>query len=237
MTKMKELSHDEVYRQGGRIAKTAYLHPSVRLDLPVDISDNVTVYENSGIGRFTYINVGCVLYANSHIGRFCSVGRSVEIGLARHPIDYLSTHPFQCRNSLFNRYPGYAEIKRKSWQFHPPTHIGNDVWIGAKAGILSGVTVGDGAIIAAGTIVTKDVPPYAIVGGIPAKIIRYRFSESVIEDLLALKWWDLELADLQHLAFDDIEQCVAQLKAIRHPLAEKLAGALAAQEKSADPGG
>ncbi|WP_425461982.1 CatB-related O-acetyltransferase [Neptuniibacter pectenicola] len=167
------------------------------------------------IGRYTYINVASVVYGNVKIGRFCSIGRSVEIGLANHPSDYLSTHPFQVAKSLFMNDPYYASVQRKAWRFHKPTSIGNDVWIGAKACINSGVSIGDGAIVAAGAIVTKDVEPYSIVGGVPAKIIKKRFSPEVITSLLKTKWWDLRLDKISELDFDDIDKCVVDLEKIR----------------------
>jgi len=97
-----------------------------------------------------------------------------------------------CTDSIFE------ELKR--------TQIGNDVWIGARAIVLDGISIGDGAVIAAGAVVTKDVPPYAIVGGVPAKLIRYRFEDDVIQELLKWKWWDLSLDDLQKNAPQFISQ-------------------------------
>lgn len=208
---IKNISTEEIWNHGGRIAKSAYVNPAVKIQHPIDIADFVTVYRGCSIGGFSYINVGCVIYSNVEIGRFCSIGRSVEIGLARHPVNFLSTHPFQCNHNLFSRFEGYSSIKVKPWVFHPKTVIGNDVWIGAKAGIASGVTIGHGAIIAAGAIVTKDVPPYAIVGGVPAKVIKMRFSKDIIEKLLKYQWWDLDLEVLSKLPFDNIDTCVEML--------------------------
>jgi acetyltransferase-like isoleucine patch superfamily enzyme len=202
-------------KAGGRIAASSFVAESAVLELPVDIADNATIYGDTWIGAFTYINVGTVIYHRSRIGKFCSLGRQIEIGLARHPISFLSTHPFQVRVSPFERYPGYASVNRKPWTFHSETHIGNDVWIGAKACVVSGVSVGDGAVIAAGAIVTKDVEPYAIVGGVPAKVISRRFDQERVEALLDLRWWDLDLADLTALPFDDIDRCIQALRAIR----------------------
>lgn len=91
--------------------------------------------------------------------------------------------------------------------------IGNDVWIGDHAVIVSGVTVGDGAVIGAGAVVTKDVPPYAIVGGIPAHIIRKRFSDAIIEDLLEIKWWDYEERLFTDIPMTDITKTIDVLKA------------------------
>ena len=92
------------------------------------------------------------------------------------------------------------------------TQVGNDVWSGHNVNVMAGVNVGDGVIIAAGAVVTKDVPPYAIVAGVPAQIIRYRFSEKNIERLLALKWWEMELSELSGLSFKDIEKCLDALE-------------------------
>jgi hypothetical protein len=96
--------------------------------------------------------------------------------------------------------------------------IGNDVWSGHNVTVLGGVTVGDGAILAAGAVVSRDVPPYALVGGVPAKVIRYRFPEKIIERLLAVRWWDFPFIRLSGLAFDDIERCLDQLEEIRAEL-------------------
>jgi len=200
---------------GGRIAGTAAVADKAILETPVDIADQVTVYGGASVGAFTYINVGTVVYGRVKIGRFCSIGRQAEIGLANHPIDFLSTHPFQVARSLFLRYPGYESIRRIGWQFHKDTIIGNDVWIGAKVCVTGGVSIGDGAVVAAGAVVTTDVPPYSIVGGVPAKIIRHRFAATVIDDLLELRWWELPIESLANLPFDDIHACIVELKKIR----------------------
>jgi tetrahydrodipicolinate N-succinyltransferase len=93
--------------------------------------------------------------------------------------------------------------------------IGNDVWMGHNANVLSGINVGDGAVIAAGAVVTKDVPPYAVVAGVPATIKRFRFAEKIIDRLLRCKWWDLELHQLNGLPFNDIERCLDAIERIR----------------------
>lgn len=213
---MSDTTKADVYALGGRIASTSWLAASVQFEMPIDIADNCTVYNNVSLGRYFNANVGDVIYTNTSIGRFVSVGRNVEIGLAKHPINFLSTHPFCVANTLFNRSENYDAVERIDWSFHAPTIIGNDVWIGAKACIISGVQIGNGAIIAAGSVVTKDVPAYAIVGGIPAKVIRYRFDENQIAELEDLKWWDLSLEKISKLPFDDIDQCIIQLKKIRN---------------------
>ncbi len=215
-TIMKDITKESIFELGGRIAQSAYVHPNALIDLPVDIADNVTVYGGTDIGQFTYINVGCVIYSNVSIGKYCSIGRNIEIGLAKHPINFLSTHPFQCSNTLFNRIPEYADISRKEWKYHPDTYIGNDVWIGSKSCIVSGVKIGNGAVIASGAVVTKDVPAYAIVAGIPARVIKMRFNDHIISELEELKWWDLDLSMLKDAPFDDIEKCIDHLKIKKH---------------------
>lgn len=116
------------------------------------------------------------------IGSFCSIAPNVHIGLLNHPFNYILTHPI-----LFDQHYGIPinkEIKSVVKQLNPPVNIGHDVWIGVNATILSGVKIGNGAIIAAGAVVTKDVAPYAIVGGVPAKFIKYRFPQDQIDELL-----------------------------------------------------
>lgn len=141
----------------------------------------------STIGDYTYVgNHQRLVYAN--IGKFCSIAGGGAIGMGTHTLNNLSTSP------IFTAKHNGVGI---TWTDQQPTdefreiNIGNDVWIGTRALIMGGVTIGDGAVVGAGAIVTKDVPPYAIVGGVPAKIIRYRFSHEVIMKLLKLKWWDM----------------------------------------------
>jgi len=152
----------------------------------------------SKIGRHTYIINARITRAQ--IGSFCSIGPEVIIGgLGAHPTGFVSTHPIfystLCQSGVsFANENLFDELKNVT--------IGNDVWIGARALVLDGITIGDGAIIAAGAIVTKDVPPYAIVGGVPAKLIRYRFSEEVISTLLEWEWWKFSDAILKYFALD-----------------------------------
>ena len=123
------------------------------------------------------------------IGKFCSIacGAKFLFNSANHALGSLSTYPFPI---FFEEWGLPVEDIPRAWDNKGDIVIGNDVWIGYEAVILAGVTVGDGAVVGTRAVVTKDVPPYTIVGGVPAKPIRKRFSEAVIDRLLALQWWD-----------------------------------------------
>jgi acetyltransferase-like isoleucine patch superfamily enzyme len=169
-----------------------HVHPTVRLG------------DHTAIGRWTEIGCGCVIgdysYVNMHtcvgraiIGKFTSIGYKCSIGLSEHPTSLLSTSPHlygPC--NIFGCPPLFDDQ-------NAPAMIGNDVWIGAGAFVRQGVTVGDGAIVAAGSVVIRDVPPYAIVGGLPARLIRYRAGQEAIQKLLAWRWWDLPTPELMKL--------------------------------------
>jgi acetyltransferase-like isoleucine patch superfamily enzyme len=159
------------------------------------------------IGAFTFFMSGTV-YTLTSIGRYCSIAPNVTIGAKGHPTNWLSTHVFQYYNKRI------AGLPKESFPFSDaasPPVIGNDVWVGANATILRGVTVGDGAIIAAGAVVAKDVAPYEIVGGVPAKHIKYRFSEIEKAQLLSLKWWNYTPESLKGIEFNDIKKSVIEL--------------------------
>lgn len=144
---------------------------------------------NSTIGDYTYISRNA-LVQNTTIGRYCSISHDFICGLGTHPTDRFSTSPlFYKKNNTF----GISLVENDTFiNEYSPITIGNDVWIGARVIIMDGVNIGDGAIIAAGAVVTKDVEPYTIVGGVPAKTIRKRTDAGSCEKYIKSHWWELE---------------------------------------------
>lgn len=153
----------------------------------VTLEDNVVI-KNCKIGKFTYLGTRS-FFSHTTIGRFCSITLDVKCGLGQHPTSrFVSTHPMFYNATL--RPAQLTLADRSYFEDINPVTIGHDVWIGANAIIMDGVTIGDGSIIAAGCIVTKDVEPYSIVGGVPGRLIRKRFNDEQIAFLLDFKWWD-----------------------------------------------
>ncbi len=161
------------------------------------------------VGRYSYFRSGARFARVASIGRFCSIARDVVVGEADHPVDWLSTHPF----TAVPKYTGRPRAELRAWvQSKPPPVLGNDVWVGTGAMIMGGVTVGDGAVVAAGAVVTRDVAPYEIVGGVPARSIRFRFPDEIVRELLALRWWDYDPADLLALDCSDVPRFIEQFR-------------------------
>jgi len=158
-----------------------------------------------GLGNFSYV-------ADAKIGRYCSFGSRVSIGSFDHPLTYLSIHEFQYRDikKLFNIKNSYQKLKKKK-----QTIIENDVWIGDNSFIKSGVKIGNGAVIAASSVVTKNVEPYSIVGGNPSKIIKYRFDNKTVKELLKIKWWELNITDLEGCNFQNINDAINFIKKLK----------------------
>jgi acetyltransferase-like isoleucine patch superfamily enzyme len=149
------------------------------------------VYDGSSlheveVGRFSYVGRNSVL-SQTTIGRFCSLGPELLCGPGEHPTDFVSSSPvfYSTRKQCGVSFSDKDYFKEKK-----AITIGHDVWIGARVSIRDGVNIGHGAIIGTGTIVLADVPAYAIVGGVPARLIRFRFTEDIINKLLEVKWWE-----------------------------------------------
>lgn len=170
----------------------------------------------SSIGYASYIGTGSFI-KNTKIGRYTCIATDVVTVAGSHPTSkFVSIHPAFYSTRKQAGFTYVSEEKFSDFNYIDKHQkftvmIGNDVWIGSGVKIMEGVTIGDGAVVAAGAIVTKDVPPYAIVGGVPAKIIKYRFDEETIKKLLELKWWEKDQAWIKSHAddFDDVEKLLA----------------------------
>lgn len=178
------------------------IHRQSTFEEYVTLSRDVRLHK-CDVGKFTYIGPRSE-FNNTQIGRYCSIAHDIKCGPGHHPLEYVSTHPMFYSVSL--RPAQITLVDEDKFDDLMPVTIGNDVWIGANVVIMNGVTIGDGSVIAAGCIVTKDVEPYSIVGGVPGKQIRKRFSEDEIEFLAQFKWWDRDLAWLRENSdlFEDI---------------------------------
>ncbi len=203
--------------KGEKLAKldnnaVVMVEPSVAFRKPVVFKNDTT------IGAFTYFNRGTIVWCSS-IGRYCSFAANYTIGDHEHPTNWLGTSPFQYSPQHFgwsrdaNQPP---DLKERAGQPHDfrgtAPKIGNDVWVGFGVTIMRGVTVGDGAILAASAVVTKDVPPYAIVGGVPAKVIRYRFDDETVARLRELRWWRFTPNQLAGVPFNDITAAIDEIQ-------------------------
>ena len=149
-------------------------------------------YHGIKIGMYSYGGCFCAenIHSGTEIGRYCSFAKNVYIYRRNHPAKNKSTHPF-----FYN--PALKVVDNDTIPFSRLV-IGNDVWFGMNAVILPSVSViGDGAVIGAGSIVTKDVPPYAIVAGNPARVVRYRFGPEKVKQLMGSKWWEKNIVDIK----------------------------------------
>ena len=153
----------------------------------VYLADDVDVRDNVSIGAHSYANRGTIIFKGSTIGNYCSIGYNVSIGPPEHPVNFYSTCPDAYRLEGVKSICPWPED-----DIINPVVIGNDVWIGSNAIILQGCKIGDGAVVAGGAVVTHDVAPYTIVGGVPAKRIKDRFAPDLKSILLDSQWWNHE---------------------------------------------
>lgn len=162
------------------IGQDSYINNS-KLGRHVQINRR-NIIDNVSIGRYSYTGANTTLKA-VEIGSFCSISWNVSATGNQHDYHKLTVHPFA-------HLASFGLVEESGEHDKRIIRIGNDVWIGANACILPGVTIGDGAVVGAGAIVTKDIPPFAIVVGNPARVIKYRFSEEQIDIILQTRWWD-----------------------------------------------
>lgn len=183
----------------------------MRIEPPCRLSGAIDMMFTLKMGAFSFFNnteTGPELRIRDiEIGRYCSIAMGCAIGLTPHPTDWLSTSPtvYEPEHNEWARHfqyplPAHSDSVTKS----PITIVGHDVWLGQNAMVLRGITIGTGAIVAAGAVVTKDVPPYAIVGGVPARIIRMRFDENTIKRLLSSQWWRYDISAFGNVDFHNV---------------------------------
>lgn len=193
------------------------------IEPPVRISET-RIFHDFSIGAFSYISGGFLYH--THIGRYSSLANGLHIGQGNHPLDWLSTHPFQYQPGIFDVRDSYEfseeyNLDRKEQGFQAviekpsKTIIGSDCWISTGVYIKNGISIGDGAVIGARSVVINDIPPYAIAVGTPARVIRYRFPEAIIQQLIDIKWWLHAPWQLRELQFPNIEKCIEKLTMLR----------------------
>ncbi|MDL2288231.1 Vat family streptogramin A O-acetyltransferase [Oscillospiraceae bacterium OttesenSCG-928-F05] len=204
-----------------------YPNPSIK---SVCFIKNIITRPNIAVGEYTYYDNPAgpedfEAHVTHHydfigdrliIGKFCAIAKGIEFVMngANHRMNSVTTYPFNIMGGGWEKCtPALSDLPIKG-----DTVVGNDVWIGQDVTVMPGVHIGDGAIIAAGTMVTKDVPPYVIAGGNPCRVIRQRFDDELIAYLLALKWWDWPAEKI----FRNLDAlCSADLTAIRNIATEQ----------------
>lgn len=197
----------------------------IKLILPEKIIEKFKEEKNKrlrknfyNLGRYSYSLSPELIKPDTIIGDFVSIASGVQIGPGNHPISFLTTSPFAYHYK--SDIEANLDIKEKTFKLtnSKPICIGNDVWIGTNAVIMNGLCIGDGAVIGANAIVTHDVPSYAVVAGIPAKIIKYRFENEIRKRIIESRWWNLPDAVVQSLPLDNIVESLNLIEERRHKI-------------------
>ncbi|GHC75312.1 DapH/DapD/GlmU-related protein [Limoniibacter endophyticus] len=198
-------------------------HPTAQLKqsklAPYVVIGERVILRDVTVGTFTYFERhGEAIYAD--IGKFCSIAANVRINALEHPMDRVTTHKVSYRPNEYFRFLPVDQTVRQQRQAKRVT-IGNDVWIGHGAVIMPGVTIGNGAVVGANAVVTKDVAPYAVVAGVPARVLRQRFPLQIAQRIEGMAWWDWPkeklfeaIEDMQHL---EIEQFLERWETVIAP--------------------
>jgi acetyltransferase-like isoleucine patch superfamily enzyme len=188
---------------------------------PVRVLGRLLIRSDTRVGCFTEFGQHVELQA-ADVGRFSEIGNNSTVGATGHPLTWMGVSAFQYKKATWGWHPAAADSTvvdpeaggRQSFRSVGPDRawIGNDVWLGAGVVVLRGVTIGDGCIVAANAVVTKDLPPYTICGGLPAKVIKKRLPDEIRDELLDLRWWRFSPNQLAGVPFDDPAAAVGVLR-------------------------
>lgn len=210
---------DEHIRGAGHVQRIG--SSRLLVEAPVRFLGAFVLRTDTRIGAFTEFGREVEAQAVT-IGRYCEIGPGSLLGATGHPTTWLSVSAFQYKKATWGWHPSADSVDvvdptaggRQSFRSVAGdlATIGNDVWLGANVVVLRGVTIGDGCIIAANAVVTKDIPPYSIAGGIPAKVIRPRLPDELRDELQELRWWRFSPNQLSGISFDDPAEAVEQLR-------------------------
>jgi len=188
---MSQQPHIDPASAGKRLGPDAFIHPDARVrdsrfGAFCEVGARTSVAETV-FGDYSYVvNDSDIIYAT--LGRFCSVASQVRINPGNHPLERVALSHFTYRSSAYGL--GDDDAALFQWRRDHHVTLGHDVWIGHGAVVMPGVTIGHGAAIGAGAVVTKDVPPFAVVVGVPGRVLRFRFPPGIAESLIRIAWWD-----------------------------------------------
>lgn len=182
------------FGEGNKI-QTTRIHPDARLGKSIYLARDVDIRADVEIQDHSYCSPGAILFPGTKVGKYCSIGYNVQIGLPEHPWQFFTTSP-----SIYKRSKAKQFCAWPADDFRSPVTIGNDVWIGSNAVILQGVTIGDGAVVAAASVVTRSIQAYTIYAGVPAKQLKMRFDQERVKLLQESEWWNHDLEWIEEFA-------------------------------------